>query len=81
MEMLDSFCIEGGFGQADLADKGVGLLVEVVDFGGAVDAEVVLAEEHEEVFRPALADRASFLRVHRYLFKLAVYNAGLHYYP
>ena len=47
LEMLDSVCIKRGFRQTDFTYEGVGLLVEMVDFGGAVDAEVVLAEEDE----------------------------------
>ena len=42
-------------------------MVEMVDLSGAVDAEIVIAEEDKEVFRLTIADGAGLAGIHRYI--------------
>lgn len=65
--MGDGLVIERGLGEANLADEGIGLVVEMVDLSGAVDAEIVIAEEDKEVFRLTIADGAGLAGIHRYI--------------
>jgi hypothetical protein len=49
LKMRDRFGIELRFSEADFADKGIGILVEDVNFRCAAQAQVVVANQNQQL--------------------------------
>lgn len=67
VELLDSLSIEFSFSQTNLTDKRIHIVVEGIDFRSTVNTEIVLTNQHEEIFRLTFADRTDLILVHRYI--------------